>query len=733
MSATRALRQLASVSTRRTFASAPRVVATAFRFVPSATRPRGDSARVLVSTCHLCIPLTGGNRFSPISRPKPCSEVARGVEIRQEAANASPEVPEFLKTFKSRVFGRWAGSCLLHDCAKLFLASRLRIPPEVTKLPSLGNSAMKNIAAEDEEADFNEGEEAAGQEGEDSEDPLHSYPIRASLSITKTNGPGALNVDMMCQDGHFIIDSISFYRDSQLGTELTAEADWKRRGLYIGPQFESLDVLVQEEFEKFLQERGVNESLALFIPEYAEHKEQLAVMLSLVLRDLLFFWGGRDGWTCFGIKYPACLPKSARFPSSSLPSSLEAPSHLSQPNVFYSLFIPSEASFASFSSFSSGLYVLYISVGEAQAEAVLPQRLQVGDRAPQRALNDQCARSQNSWFLNQNLLNKDINRSRRRAFSILHRRFLSLSRSVPLSRISPETREVLRANVPQIVMNRRQRKYNEFFNGMGLKEGAGAAKKEAVKAKATGKDTSAKKPATSAEGNTKTSKGRQNTGKKATGNAKTQSTGSANAPVNAPALESPPCLSPPPAELPTSSLLSMEPAGGAEPSVARPPQPASLFGYRSPRLPIYLLASASLTIHDNDDGFVRRNNVPSMLTSQLGLMFIRSSKRPHESEKAAVRMFQILCPTKPCPDKRLKRKDQLYGGGSQSRLPTVTLKRTTAAMLLGSGVGRRGSRIWTPSLQQEFVGSRRHIVAVRVERRVAQEDDRTRVDHDHVL
>ncbi len=44
-------------------------------------------------------------------------------------------------------------------------------------------------------------------------------------------------------------------------------------------QFESLDVSVQEEFEKFLQERGVNESLALFIPEYAEHKEQLVSCL----------------------------------------------------------------------------------------------------------------------------------------------------------------------------------------------------------------------------------------------------------------------------------------------------------------------------------------------------------------------------------------------------------------------------------------------------------------------
>lgn len=40
----------------------------------------------------------------------------------------------------------------------------------------------------------------------------------------------------MCQDGAFITDNISFYSDAKVGTELTAEADWKRRGLYIGPQ-----------------------------------------------------------------------------------------------------------------------------------------------------------------------------------------------------------------------------------------------------------------------------------------------------------------------------------------------------------------------------------------------------------------------------------------------------------------------------------------------------------------
>jgi hypothetical protein len=39
-------------------------------------------------------------------------------------------------------------------------------------------------------------------------------------------------------------------------------------------QFDHLDVAVQELFEQYLEERGINSSLAIFIPEYAEMKEQ---------------------------------------------------------------------------------------------------------------------------------------------------------------------------------------------------------------------------------------------------------------------------------------------------------------------------------------------------------------------------------------------------------------------------------------------------------------------------
>ena len=109
--------------------------------------------------------------------------------------------------------------------------------------------------------------------------------------ISQTTAPGAMNVDMVCQDGTFSIENLSYYEDTKTGTELTAEADWNRRGLYIGPQvgillvkyyncsfefaqFDTLDVGVQDAFDQFLNERGVNEHVAQFIPEYASYKEQ---------------------------------------------------------------------------------------------------------------------------------------------------------------------------------------------------------------------------------------------------------------------------------------------------------------------------------------------------------------------------------------------------------------------------------------------------------------------------
>ncbi|KIY47856.1 mitochondrial glyco protein [Fistulina hepatica ATCC 64428] len=149
---------------------------------------------------------------------------------------------------------------------------------EIALHRKFGNETIKVIfSASDVQAVDEEAFENPEEEEEDSaegDDLAQTTPVRVSMSVTKSNRPGSLNIDMVCQDGHFVVDNVAFYSDKAVGTELTAEADWKRRALYIGPQFDSLDISLQEEMEKYLQERGVNESLAVFIPEYAEYKEQ---------------------------------------------------------------------------------------------------------------------------------------------------------------------------------------------------------------------------------------------------------------------------------------------------------------------------------------------------------------------------------------------------------------------------------------------------------------------------
>ncbi|RUS13226.1 mitochondrial glyco protein, partial [Endogone sp. FLAS-F59071] len=94
-----------------------------------------------------------------------------------------------------------------------------------------------------EESDLEEEEVA---ESDDDDEESSSFPVRCSVTIEKvrfssTQDNRALTIDTVAQDGAFMIESILFYRDSRLAGDTSAEADWQRRGLYIGPQFGELD------------------------------------------------------------------------------------------------------------------------------------------------------------------------------------------------------------------------------------------------------------------------------------------------------------------------------------------------------------------------------------------------------------------------------------------------------------------------------------------------------------
>lgn len=75
-----------------------------------------------------------------------------------------------------------------------------------------------------------------------------------------------------------VVDNIYYHGSAKVATEQTAEADWVRRGVYAGPPFGNLDEDLQVLLEKYLDERGINTRLALFIPDYIDYKEQTEYM-----------------------------------------------------------------------------------------------------------------------------------------------------------------------------------------------------------------------------------------------------------------------------------------------------------------------------------------------------------------------------------------------------------------------------------------------------------------------
>lgn len=71
-----------------------------------------------------------------------------------------------------------------------------------------------------------------------------------------------------------VIDNVFYHKSAELANAQTAEADWEKRGIYAGPPFGNLDEDLQVLLERYLDERGINTALALFVPDYIDYKEQ---------------------------------------------------------------------------------------------------------------------------------------------------------------------------------------------------------------------------------------------------------------------------------------------------------------------------------------------------------------------------------------------------------------------------------------------------------------------------
>ncbi|KAJ6579500.1 mitochondrial glycoprotein [Mycena vulgaris] len=253
MSAARTLRQLTTAASR---ISSRQISSASFSRLPVLAKKTAHVATACRAFSASARSLKAGS-----SDVELVQKLAEELKYENEAKEDA-EDPEFLRTFQEQ--GIW----------------KIQDTPgnnEVTLTRHFGNEnirvlfSVSDLQNQDPE-EFDE--ELDQEEGEDREPMPRGDILRAVVSITKSTGSGALEIDMSCQSGQFLVENISYYQDAKLGQETGVEADWKRRGLYIGPEFSTLDVSVQEHFEKFLEERDLGENTAFFLPEYASYKEQ---------------------------------------------------------------------------------------------------------------------------------------------------------------------------------------------------------------------------------------------------------------------------------------------------------------------------------------------------------------------------------------------------------------------------------------------------------------------------
>ncbi|KAG6182527.1 hypothetical protein E4U24_005343 [Claviceps purpurea] len=128
--------------------------------------------------------------------------------------------------------------------------------------------------SEDAELEAEEMEEGRAEEDVEGEED-GAANINLNVVIEKPGSKsGALVIDASAQDGAISISNMYYYDDAKTAHIDTPESAHKRADVYAGPAFGSLDVDLQILMERFLEERGVTEAMAAFVPDYVEVKEQ---------------------------------------------------------------------------------------------------------------------------------------------------------------------------------------------------------------------------------------------------------------------------------------------------------------------------------------------------------------------------------------------------------------------------------------------------------------------------
>jgi complement component 1 Q subcomponent-binding protein len=131
-----------------------------------------------------------------------------------------------------------------------------------------GTTSRPAIEEEDEDLDEDEDDGLSDEEAMAPSVSLH-------IVIEKPNRTeAALAIDATAQHGTLVVDNVSYYDSSATAKGATQEAMWAQQGVYAGPPFHTLDEDLQMIVERYLEDRGVGQAMAIFAADYIDVKEQ---------------------------------------------------------------------------------------------------------------------------------------------------------------------------------------------------------------------------------------------------------------------------------------------------------------------------------------------------------------------------------------------------------------------------------------------------------------------------
>jgi complement component 1 Q subcomponent-binding protein, mitochondrial len=106
---------------------------------------------------------------------------------------------------------------------------------------------------------------------QDEYDSQQAFPASVNVLIQRPQ-KGSLKVNLIAESGRWTVHGITHLTEStSKPIELLRDSP---EVLYTGPPFQQLDEEVQSLVESYLENRGINTALALFIPDYIDVKEQ---------------------------------------------------------------------------------------------------------------------------------------------------------------------------------------------------------------------------------------------------------------------------------------------------------------------------------------------------------------------------------------------------------------------------------------------------------------------------